>query len=108
MEARAIISVNTFLHSHEYFYTDNKTVLELLQSFVIITSVPLVIEWFFASVSLAIETRYQNRQVMAVWRKQWKRRLMVAIINALPMGCLDEYKPVVSYTGTICQHQRLL
>ena len=85
-EASAIISVNAFLHLHEYFYTDNKTVMVLLQSFAITTSVPLVIEWFFTSVSLAIETRYQNRPVMAVWRRQWKRHLIVAIINALPIA----------------------
>ena len=84
-EASAVISVNGFLHLHEYFYTDNKTVLVLLQSFAITTSVPLVIEWFFTCLTLAIETRYQNRPVMAVWRRQWKRHLIVAIINALPI-----------------------
>ena len=84
-ESSAVISVNGFLHLHEYFYTDDKTPLQLLQSFGITTSVPLAIEWFFTSVSIAIETRYQNRPVMAVWRRQWKRHLMVGIINALPI-----------------------
>lgn len=84
-ESSAVISVNGFLHLHEYFYTDNKTPLHLLQSFAITTSVPLVIEWFFTSVSIAIETRYQNRAVIAVWRRQWKRHLTVAVINALPI-----------------------
>ena len=84
-ESSAVISVNGFLHLQEYFYTDNKTPLQLLQSFAITTSVPLAIEWFFTSVSIAIETRYQNRPVMAVWRRQWKRHLAVAIINALPI-----------------------
>jgi len=50
------------VHVNEYFYTDNKTRLQILQS---------------------IETHYQNRSVFAVWRKQWKRHLIVAIINAL-------------------------
>ena len=85
-EASAVISVNGFLHLHEYYYTDDKTALLLLQSFAITTAVPLMIEWFFSSVSIAIETRYQNRPVMAVWRRQWKRHLMVAIINALPIA----------------------
>ncbi|XP_078357135.1 uncharacterized protein LOC144642003 [Oculina patagonica] len=84
-EPSAVISVNGFLHLHEYFYTDNKTPLQLLQSFAITTSVPLAIEWIFTSVSIAIETRYQNRPVMAIWRRQWKRHLTVAIINALPI-----------------------
>ena len=64
-EASAIISVNAFLHLHEYFYTDDKTVLLLLQSFAITTSVPLEIEWFFTCLTLAIETRYQNRPVIS-------------------------------------------
>ena len=80
-EASAVISVNGFLHLHEYFYTDGKTVLELVQSFAITTTVPLVIEWFFTCLSIAIETRYQNRPIMAVWGRQWKRHLIVAIIN---------------------------
>ena len=84
-EASAVISVNGFLHLHEYCYTDNKTPLILLKSFVITTTVPLAIEWFFSSVSIAIETRYQNRPVMAVWRKHWKRHLVVALVNALPI-----------------------
>ena len=38
-----------------------------------------MIEWFFTSVSLALETRYQNLAVMAVWKKRWKRHLIVAM-----------------------------
>ena len=63
-------------HVNEYFYTDT-------QSFVITTAVPLTIEWFFSGMSIAIETHYQNRPVFAVRRKQWKRHLIVAIMNAL-------------------------
>ena len=85
-EASAIISVNGFLHLHEYYYTADKTPLLLLKSFVITTAVPLAIEWFFSSVSIAIETRYQNRPVMAVWRRHWKRHLVVALINSLPIA----------------------
>ena len=46
------------------------TLLELVQSFAITTAVPLLIEWFFTC--LSIETRYQNRPIMAVWGSQWK------------------------------------
>ena len=53
-EASAVISVSGFLHLHEYFYTDGKTVPQLLQSFAITTAVPLVIEWFFTRLSIAI------------------------------------------------------
>ena len=65
-------------HVNEYFYTDT-------QSFVITTAVPLTIEWFFSGMSIAIETHYQNRPIFAEWRKQWKRHLVVAMINALPI-----------------------
>ena len=45
-----------------------------------------MIEWFFTSVSLAIETRYQNMAVMAVWRRRWKRHISVAIVTAVSGG----------------------
>ena len=83
-EASAIMSVNGFIHLHEYFYTDNET-CQIIQSLVITTAVPLTIEWFFSGMSIAIETHYQNRPIFAEWRKQWKRHLVVAMINALPI-----------------------
>ena len=73
-EASAIMSVNGFIHLHEYFYTDNET-CQIIQSLVITTAVPLTIEWFFSGMSIAIETHYQNRPIFAEWRKQWKRHL---------------------------------
>ena len=85
-EASAVISVSGFLHLHEYFYTDGKTVPQLLQSFAITSAVPLVIEWFFTCLSIAIETRYQNRPIMAVWGSQWKIHVTVAIVNTLPIA----------------------
>ena len=55
---------------------------KLLQSFAITTSAQMLIEWFFTSVSLAIETRYQNIAVMVVWRKRWQRHILLATIVA--------------------------
>ena len=107
-EASAVISVNGFLHLHEYFYTEDKTLLDLFQSFVITTAVPLVIEWFFTCLSIAIETRYQNRPIMAVWRSQWKRHFIVAIVNALAIAILYKYKPVYRCTGKIPRRKKLL
>ena len=71
-ESTAIVSVNGFLLLYKFIYFQNNSLLKLLQSFAITTSVPLAIEWFFTSVSLAIETHYQNMPVMAVWRRRWK------------------------------------
>ena len=81
-ESSGIISVSGFLYLYRYFYISDNSVLQLLQSFARTTSVALAIEWFFSSLSLAIETRYQNMPVMAVWRRRWKRHIVVAIINA--------------------------
>ncbi|XP_078358508.1 uncharacterized protein LOC144643200 [Oculina patagonica] len=85
-ESTAVVSVNGFLYLYRYIFLENDSLLTLLQSFAIYTSIPLVIEWFFTSVSLAIETRYQNIAVMAVWRKQWKRHIIVAIVNVFPIA----------------------
>ena len=89
-ESTSIVSVNGLSYLYQFIYLErNDSFVELLQSFAIHTSVPLVIEWFFNSVSLAIETRYQNMAVMAVWRKQWKRHILVAIVNVLPLAILS-------------------
>ena len=90
-ESSAVISVNGFLHLYQYFYTSDNSPLQLLQSFAITTSVPLVIEWFFTSVSIAIETRYQNMPIMAVWRKQWRRHVTVAVANMVLISVWSSY-----------------
>ncbi|XP_022800788.1 uncharacterized protein LOC111338555 [Stylophora pistillata] len=82
-ESIAIVSVNGFLFFYQFIYLLNDSFSNLILSLVIYTTVPLVIEWFFTSVSLAIETRYQNMPVMAVWRWQWKRHVLVAVVNAI-------------------------
>ena len=82
-EASAVISANGFLYLYQYYYTRNNSPPELLKSFAVTTLVPLAIEWFFTSVSLAIETRYLNIPVIAVWRKRWRRHILVAIVNSV-------------------------
>ena len=81
-ESTAIVSVNGFLYLYQFIYLKDDSLSELLQSFAITTSVQLVIEWFFTSVSLAIETHYQNIAVMAVWRTRWKRHFLIATITS--------------------------
>ena len=85
-ESAAIISVNGVLYLYRWTYLENSSFVNLLHSFAIHTSVPLLIEWFFNSASLAIETRYQNMPVMAIWRRQWKRHILVAIVNTVPIA----------------------
>ena len=82
-ESTAIVSVNGVLYLYQYIYVKDDSLLELLQSFAIKTSVQLAIEWFFTSVSLAIETRYQNIAVMAVWQRRWKRHISVAVVLSI-------------------------
>ena len=99
-ESSAIMSVNGLIYLYQFIYLErNDSFLELLQSFAIHTSVPLVIEWFFNSMSLAIETRYQNIAVMAVWRKRWKRHLLVAIVSVLPIAIWTSGNLVVILHG---------
>ena len=85
-ESTAVVSVNGFLHLYQLVFLRNYFILELLKSFAIRTSIPLITEWFFTSVSLAIETRYQNMAVMAVWRRRWKKHILVAVVNAVPLA----------------------
>ena len=85
-ESTAIVAVNSYLYLYQFIYLENSSLLELLQSFAIHVSVQLGIEWFFTSISLAIVTRYQNMAAMAVWRRRWKRHILVAIVNAVPMA----------------------
>ena len=79
-ESTAIVTVNGGLYLYQYIYFKDGSFLELLQSFAIATSVQLLIEWFSTSVSLALETRYHNIAVMAVWQRRWKRHISVAVV----------------------------
>ena len=86
-ESAAIVSVNGFVYLYQFIYVrEEKFNNLLLFRFAINTAVSLAIEWVFNSVSLAIETRYQNMAVMAVWRRRWRRHLLVAIANAIPIA----------------------
>ena len=85
-ESTAIVSMNGYLYLYQFVYLKGESLVNLLQSFAIHTSVSLAIEWVFNSVSIAIETRYQNMPVMAIWRRRWKRHILVAIVNAVPMA----------------------
>ena len=82
-ESTAIVSLNSVFYLHQFIYVSEQPLAKLFQSFAVQTSILLVIEWIFTSVSLAIETYYQNIAVMAVWRKRWKRHTLVAIVNAV-------------------------
>ena len=69
-ESIGLVSVNGVFFVYQLIYMESESFANLLKSFVIQRSISLVIVWFFTSVSLAIETHYQNMAVMAVW---WKR-----------------------------------
>ena len=79
-ESTAIVSVNGCLYLYKFNFLQNTSLLEVLEPFALTTCLQLVIEWFFTSVSLAIETHYQNMAVMAVWRRRWRRHTSMALI----------------------------
>ena len=81
-ESTAFVYVNGFLYLYQLIYLQNIPPLKLFQEFVIHTSVSLFIEWFFAGASLAIDSLSEYRS-MAVWRKRWKRHILVAITNVV-------------------------
>ena len=85
-ESTAIVSVNGSLYMYQLIFLETNSVTSMIKEFALSTSFMLVIEWFFISVSLAIETRYQNMAVMAIWRCQWKRHTLVAILNVMFIG----------------------
>ena len=85
-EAAAIVSVNSVWFLYQWVYIEGDFPLHVFVEFALRTSIALVIEWFFSSVSLAIVTRYQNMAAMAVWRKTWKRHILVALVNTVPLA----------------------
>ena len=74
-ESTDILSVNGYLYLYQFIFVGKYPLDKLLKSFSIHTAV-----------SLAIETRYQNMAVMAVWGRRWKRHILVAVVNAVPMS----------------------
>ena len=85
-EAAAIVCVNSGWFLYQWVYIEGDFPWHLFVEFALRTSIALVIEWFFSSVSLTIVTRYQNMAAMAVWRKRWKRHILVALVNTLPLA----------------------
>ena len=85
-EAAAIVCVNSAWFLYQWVYIEGDFPFHLLAEFALRTSTALVIEWFFSSVSLTIVTRYQNMAAMAVWRKRWKRHILVALVNTVPLA----------------------
>ncbi|XP_044182372.1 uncharacterized protein LOC122963120 [Acropora millepora] len=85
-EAAAIVCVNSAWFLYQWVYIEGDFPLHLFVEFTLRTSIALVIEWFFSSVSLTIVTRYQNMAAMAVWRKRWKRHILVALVNTVPLA----------------------
>ncbi|PFX13399.1 hypothetical protein AWC38_SpisGene22515 [Stylophora pistillata] len=107
-ESIGLVSVNGVFFLYQLIYMKSESFVKLLQSFAIRTSILLVIEWFFTSVSLAIETHYQNMAVMAVWRKRWIRHILVAIINAVPLAVWSSgnvpVPPKIELSGNIANN----
>ena len=85
-ESTAIVSVSGFFHLYQFIYVKNISFWAVLESFSKSTAILLGIEWIFTSLSLAIETRYQNLALMAVWSRHWRRHILVAVINVLPIA----------------------
>ena len=82
-ESTAIVSVNGCLYLYKFNFLQNTSLLEVLKPFALTTCLQLVIEWFFTSVSLAIETHYQNMAVMAVWQRRWKRHTLMSLTTSV-------------------------
>lgn len=95
-ESTAIVSVNGVLYLHKFIYLKENSLSTLFQRFLVASSVQLVIEWFFNSISLAIETYHQNIAVMAVWQRKWKRHVLVAVINVIPLA-LCSTLPIIQF-----------
>ncbi|XP_074609697.1 uncharacterized protein LOC141863896 [Acropora palmata] len=85
-EAAAIVCVNSVWFLYQWVYIEGDFPLHLFVEFALRTSIALVIEWFFSCVSLTIVTRYQNMAAMAVWRKRWKRHILVALVTSVPLA----------------------
>ena len=105
-ESCAIISMNGLLYLYQWFYTSGNSPLHLFQSFALTTSVPLFIEWFFTSVSIAVETRYQNMPIMAVWRRRWKRHVILAVINIVMISIWASTSLLITIRGRFAKETK--
>lgn len=85
-ESSAVVSVNGVWFLYQWVYLKIVSPLHLFEIFTLRTTIALVIEWFFTSLSLAIVTRYQNMAVMAVWQRQWRRHVLVGVVNAVALA----------------------
>ena len=74
------------------FWTSVSSLVKLLKTFAVYTSVQLVIsEWFFTSVSLAIENNYQNIYCCDGCLATKKRHILLALVNTLPLALRNSF-----------------
>ena len=108
-EASAVVSVNGFLYLYRYFFTSDNSPFELLKSFAVTTSVPLAIEWFFTSVSIAIEDPISEYPSNSCVAKKMEEAYSGGDCKCRGDHPLGDQRSVDSCTGTFCQqNQRVL
>ena len=91
-ESSAVITVNSFLHLYQYFYTYDNSSLKLLSSVICYNYLGSIgNRMVFHKCFDCHRDLFKNLPVVAVWRKRWKRHLAVVLIN-LVMVCI--------FTGT--------
>lgn len=59
----------------------------------------------FTSLSIMIETRYQNMPIIAVWRKAWKRHILVAVINSVLVTIWASTYLFIAIKETLTDHK---
>ena len=97
-EAAAIMCVNSDWFLYQWVYIEGDFPLHLLVEYALRTSIALVIEWFFSSVSLTIVTRYQNMAAMVAcsaggfWWGEW---IYISI------GCSGRHLDIVESWGEV-------
>lgn len=79
-ESAALIAAVGFIQLFNFMYHDENVNTHFLTEFFVRVSIALSIDFVFNSFSLWLQMSYLNVAVVRVWRKKWRKHLVIAFI----------------------------
>ena len=83
LESTGLITAVGYIQVYSFMYSDHSwTDYRLILGFLARSSAGLIIDIFFNTVSVMLQTRYMNVAINRVWKKKWRTHIVVATLIA--------------------------
>ena len=79
-ESTSLIAAVGFIQLYSFMYNRNDASLASITQFFIRVSIAISIDFVFNSFSFWLQMSYLNIAVVRVWRKKWRKHMLIAFI----------------------------